>query len=149
MGLPYLQSQPDHLHSGPGPWDGLEPKLDSPPNEQPTAEPYAPGNEYAVGVNQRSPRHWSGHTLSVDGTQPGQLVPAQKGRKAVLVLVPATATAGAFVDEQSAVLSSSGGPMGFYLAVGASISINTEGAVWAISATAGTDTTVCVIATWS
>lgn len=155
MGFPGI-GRPSDL-TGPGAWDQIGPELDDPPGEAPNDPPYGRSNRDAVPINQRSPRHWSGHTLLVDGTQVTRALPSQKGRKAFLVLVPPTlppalgggaTPAGVFIDEQSSVLSASGGPMGFFLPVGASISVNTEGGVFLVSGTPGTDTVVCVLPTW-
>lgn len=138
------------VQTGPGPWDQIGPELDSPPGQASTEPPYGTENQQAVPMNQRSPRHWSGHTLAVDGTRVNRILPSQKGRKAFLVLVPPAplGAAGCYIDEQSSVLSAEGGPQGFLLPIGGSISVNTEGGIFAVSATPGTDTLICVIATW-
>lgn len=135
----------DERQSGPGPWDQL---VDQRPPPLPAShDPYTHENPYAVGVNQRAAKRWNGHTLIVDGTQPGELVPSQRGRKSVLILVPSTATAGVYIDSTPDALYG-GGTQGFLLIAGSAVSIPTEDAVWIVSATAGTDTTVCVLTTW-
>lgn len=139
----------DHQASGPQPWDQISNPnrvLDDPPDQTATMEDrFSRENGTAMPVNQRSPRHWSGHTMSVDAVNSTQLVPSQVGRKTVTILVPPTAPAAAWIDSQQSTLELAS-PLGFYLAVGASLTIETEGSVYAVSA--GVDTLLSVAVTW-
>lgn len=130
--------------SGPGPWDTIV--AQEPPPPQPSAEPYSQENSHAIPVNQRSAKRWSGQTLTVDGTDIRELLPPQKGRKAFLVNVPNNAAAAVYIGASAANMGS--GAQGFLLPIGSSLSLDTEGGVFAVSATAGTDTTVCIAVTW-
>lgn len=139
----------DERDGGPGPWDHLENDEEIPD----TIPPVPPReNKEAVPVNQRSASDWSGRTIEVPGTTPSQVGPTkianrQPGRTSILIFVPSGQTA-VYIDSSQSTLSAAGGtPLGALVPAGASISIPTEGPVWALSS--GAATLVTVIETWS
>lgn len=141
----------DKETSGPGPWEQLAPKVDADLGPNREVE-FGRPNGLAMPVNQRSPAHWSGHTLTVSSASdqqqsPSSVVSEQRGRQDVTILVPTTSAAAVWLAESEAALTAAN-PIGFYLAVGAALTIRTEGAIYAISAIAGTDTKISVAVTW-
>lgn len=140
----------DERQSGPGPWDQLA-SVTIPPSEGSADTPpsYSRDNPNALPVNQRSSAHWSGTLYLIKGTalQVSHVLPAQKGRKSFTLIVPSSAGAGVYVDHTPDTLNTTN-PIGFPVAVGAGISVETEDDVYAVSATPGTDTQVAVIVTW-
>lgn len=129
--------EPAHDH--PGPWDQLE--QSHTPAAKVAHPPFALPNGQAAPVNQRAAADWFASTEAIAGTDSAKLVDRQAGRAWVLISVPAGSPAGVVVDNSADSLLVGGAPNGFHIAVGGSVSLPTEGPVWAVSATPGTATT--------
>lgn len=76
------------------------------------------------------------------GNNPVKIVDSQKGRRFVILQVPTGAAASVVISHSADSLTETI-PSGFELAAGSQpLKIETESAIWAISKTAGTDSTI-------
>lgn len=139
---------------GRGAWDHLDARDPAP--GRPQTPPYVTGNGRAIPVYQRASEKWDALTVYVgsgaSGLDPVKLVDDQPGRDWVIISVPATGPnnqatpCGVYIAARDAPLQTAGGPVGFFIPIGQSITLTIEDAVWAIAAITGT-TTFCCIAT--
>lgn len=132
-GRPHEPAQPH-----PGPWDQLPQQ--PPPATGPPHQPFDTPNGRALPTFQRSSKEWYASTNQIPTTDAIKLVDRQAGRQWMLVSVAAAAPAGVVIDSAPESLFVAGAPNGFHVAKGGSISIPTEGPVWAVSDTPGTAT---------
>jgi len=142
------------LHTGRSAWDHI---LTGEPNEHDKTTgvpPWQTLNSKGVPVYQRASQEWDASTIYVGsntgGFDPVKLIDRQDGRDWVIVSVPATGPGnvttpcGVYIAARDAPLQAAGGPLGFFIPVGQSITLTIEGAVWAVSAITGAVTFCCV-----
>lgn len=102
--------------------------------------PWGTANAEALPVYQRAAAKWAGSQWTV--SQATQVATEQRGRVRVILWVPSTASHGVVVGaDQAAVL----GVNALELDAGDSLTLDTEGTVWAAPISDQTSGTVCVV----
>jgi hypothetical protein len=140
-------------YTGPGPWDHLDHGDPSATTGHKHSAFSVPQSD-AVPVNERASYDWNASTQWIGaesaGVGPVKIVDRQAGRDWVLLMVPtvnpitgAANATGVYIASRDSQLEVTP-PQGFFLAAGASISISSEGAIWAVSQTVGTPAPLCI-----
>ncbi len=113
------------------------------PKSQTREQPFSGTNYDALPVFERASKEWTARTVIVSKSLP--LCTRKKGRKQVVLFCPASATAGVSLFPSRDEADANGVDTGYPLAVGASVTLYTEGPVYANELTAGTPGTVVVM----
>ena len=139
---------------GRGAWDHILTGTPAPHEQQTGQPPWQTSNARSVPVYQRASQEWEALTVYVGsntgGLDPVKLVDRQNGRDWVIISVPATGPSGnatpcgVYIAARDAPLQAAGGPLGFFIPIGQSLTLTIEGSVWAVAAIAGATTFCCV-----
>jgi hypothetical protein len=129
----------------PGPWDHLAHTDRDERDQRVKHPPFSVPNGQSAPVFERAAFDWYASTEQIPATDATKMVDRQAGRKWMIISVLASAPAGIVIDSSAGSLFVAGAPNGFHVQKGGSISLPTEGPVWAVSDTPGTVTQADVV----